>query len=263
MKVAVVGHVEWIDFVPVPRRAGAGRDPRRPRVLGPRGRRRRRGGGDARAARRSVHVPDRARRRPLRAGVGRGARGAGRHDGGRLARHPTAPRVLLPRRRRASGRSPSSPTSCARAATSRLPGTSSRGSTRSTSRAATPMRFAPRGRPGCSSRPRGSSRRSARPGWRWTRSSAAPPTPTRPMTDRSSRRRAWSSPPRERRAGGSSPAAATRPRRRLARSPIPTARATPSPPGSRSRSARDAHPPRPPHSAATVAAEQLTRRGAY
>ncbi len=243
--------------------ARARRDPGRPRVLGSGGRRRRRRVGLPRAPRRRVHVPDRARRRSVRPGIGRGARGARRLDGRRLARRSPAPRVLLPRgRRRADDhdthrQAPSAPRRAA------CLGRAGRRSTACTSRAATPTRSAPPGPPACSWRRRGSSRRSARRGWSSTRSSAAPPIPTRPTTGRSSRRPALVV-VTEGAAGGR-----LEPGGRYEAAPLPAALADSYGAGdafaagltfalAEGRSPADAAA-----FAATQAAEQLTRRGAY
>ena len=134
---------------------------------------------------------------------------------------------------------------------------------RATSPAATRTRCERPARPACSSRPRESCRRSARPGWSWTRSSAARPIPARPTTA------SLGPPPRlvvstEGAAGGR-----LEPGGRYEAAPLPGPLADSYGAGDafaagltfalgEGRSPADAAA-----FAATVAAEQLTRRGAY
>ena len=66
MRVAVVGHVEWIELARGRARPARRRDRARPRMLAGAGRRRSRRRRSARAARGRVPVPDRARRRRAR-----------------------------------------------------------------------------------------------------------------------------------------------------------------------------------------------------
>ena len=60
VRTAVVGHLEWTEFLPVERAAAPGRDRRDARVLPGAGRRRRRGRRAARAAGRRLHLLHRA-----------------------------------------------------------------------------------------------------------------------------------------------------------------------------------------------------------
>ena len=142
MRVAVVGHVEWIRFARVDRVPVAGRDRARVRRLGAGGGRRRRRGGAARAPRRRGAPVHRARRRRARAGA-RG-RSSSRAAWSSMPR-PTSGRSGGPSRRStitASGRSrPSARSSDRGATTSSCRGTSSRRWTPSSSSPATSTRW--------------------------------------------------------------------------------------------------------------------------
>ena len=146
MRVAVVGHVEWIRFARVEQLPGAGRDRPLDRRLGAGRRRRRRGRDPARAARRRgapLHGARRRRARPPVAGGARGARRARPRDASSRGRSGGRSRTST---RWASGRSRPSGRSCGRAGTTTgCPGTSSARWTRCSSSPATSRRCVGRG----------------------------------------------------------------------------------------------------------------------
>ena len=99
MRAAVVGHVEWLEFVPVEAVPAAGRDRARVGVVGAGRRRRigrRRAALEARRLRRLLH---RARKRRARTARTRGAGGSGNHRSREHDRGATAQRLHAGRRR--------------------------------------------------------------------------------------------------------------------------------------------------------------------
>ena len=147
MRVAVVGHVEWVDFLVVERSPNAGRDrPGEGHVAGGGGRRRRRGRAAAQARRRC----DCSTRRSatMRSGAGRYEELSGpRASGSRRSGEPSLSAVLSAFSTRAgSARSRCSDRSSSRVDPIRCPGTSSSRWTASTSPGATSTPFGRHGR---------------------------------------------------------------------------------------------------------------------
>ena len=141
MRVAVVGHVEWVEFARVDDRAASGRDRSRARDLGGAGRRRRRRGRPAGRLAGACALFTALGSRRARAALARradAARSRGQGDSGRRSRRGARSRTSTTP---ASGRSPCSARSCVRGAvTAGCRGASSRAWTPSTSSAATPRR---------------------------------------------------------------------------------------------------------------------------
>ena len=150
MRAAVVGHVEWMEFVPVEEVPRAGEIVHAERLVGGGGRRRigRRGPAlEARGLGRLLHGA-RQRRDGLSA-RGR-ARGAGITVHATERRRAAAARVHVRRRgRRADDHDDRPQAAPARPRRRRFPGTSSRGATASTSAPATPTRCSSRAARAC------------------------------------------------------------------------------------------------------------------
>ena len=173
MRLAVVGHVEWVEFALVDRAAAPGEIVQARRDVG------KPAGGGADAAVQLAKLAGGARfftalgDDDLGHRAADGARGARRTSRGRLARRAAAPRRLLSRRERRADDHAARAKLVPRARTTAAVGRARVDRRCLLHRRRRRTRSAPRGRHASSSPRRASCRRSPRRGWSWTCSSRA------------------------------------------------------------------------------------------